>query len=328
MLPKGVGGCESAAPRYSGAEPWPLFLHRACWPLLDCADSRLGAMLPISVLLPVYSKVDVDDFVRAYESVEGQTSPADEIIVIVDGPVDAKIEEFLSSKESDHLTVVRFAENRGLAAGMREGFRVARHRWVARQDSDDVSLPERFERQWPVVSTGLYAAVGGAMLEFDGDPSNVVRTRVTPSEPEDIARYARTHNPMNHPTVIFDREAVAEVGGVHDVHYMEDYDLFARLLSRGYRLRNLREALVLFNAGDDMFDRRTDSRMARAERTMQGNLVRYGLISRPRAAFNFALRQGFRSLPRPLLKFAYQQLFDRRQQSPGSVRLEAKDASA
>ncbi|RRJ86763.1 glycosyltransferase [Gulosibacter macacae] len=268
--------------------------------------------LPLSVVLPVYEKVGPEEFIRSYESVAQQSWPAEEIIVVFDGPVQPEIESFLAEQPRDQLTTIRFEENRGLSAALRAGYAAARHRWIARQDSDDLSLPDRFERQWPLVQSGKYAVVGGAMLEFDEDPSVIIRRRELPSEPGEIAQYAKLNNPMNHPTVILDRDAVAAVGGVQDLPYMEDYDLFARLLSHGYALRSTKEPVVLFNAGDSMFDRRTGSVMGTSERRMQANLVRYGLISRPRAVLNFALRQGYRRLPRPLLKRAYGILFDRK----------------
>ena len=271
-------------------------------------------MLPITVILPVYHRVPASDFERSLRSVLEQTKPVDDIIVVADGPVPEELNAALEAAEAAESTlrVLRNPVNGGVAQAMREGMKIARHRWVARQDADDVSMPERFEKLWPLIESGKYAAVGGAMIEFaNGDPTQMVRMRRLPAEPEAVAKYTKSNSPMNNPTVIFDAEAVEEVGGVRDMHLMEDYDLFARLVARGYALRNLEDPLVLFNAGESMFDRRTGREMAQAERKMQENLVRYGLISRPRAIFNFVGRQAFRALPRPILKRVYAILFDR-----------------
>lgn len=269
-------------------------------------------MLPITVILPVYHRVTPEEFTRSLASVHSQTCPPEEIIVVADGPIPDALSDAIdtAAQELPDLKVIRLPKNGGVAQAMRAGMDVAAHNWVARQDADDVSLPERFELLWPYIESGKYAAVGGAMLEFaDGDPSNVVRTRKLPTDPKGLARYVKTNSPMNNPTVVFDAAAVSQVGGVRDHQFMEDYDLFARLIAGGFDLKNIDEPLVLFNASDGMFDRRSTALLTAAERQMQKNLVSYGLISRPRAVFNFAARQAFRALPKPVLKWVYARLF-------------------
>ena len=271
--------------------------------------------LPITCILPVYIGVDTDEFTRAFRSIAHQTEQPEEILVVLDGPVQPGIEAFLDAQAGPQLTVVRFEVNRGVAEAMDDALPLARNRWVARHDADDIMMPDRLEKQWPVVSSGEYAAVGGAILEFEDTPDNVVRVRRLPSEPDEIAKYVTINSPLNNPTVILDKDAVLAVGGIRNVLFMEDYDLFARLIAAGYSLRSLDEVLTLQHAPESMFDRRTDSRLASAEKTMQHNLVELGLISRPRAMFNYAARQLFRSLPRPLLKVVYSALFHR----PGAL---------
>lgn len=267
--------------------------------------------LPLTCVLPVYAAVSPAEFTRAYRSIVYQTCPPEEILVVVDGPVDPKILEYLSRQPDSELTLVRFQHNSGVAAAMRAGFVQARHRWVARHDADDILMPDRFEKQWPLVATGEYAAVGGAMLEFVGTPSNVVRVRRLPVDPVSIAKYVKINSPLNNQSTIFDREAVLSVGNVRDICFLEDYDLFARLIAHGYQLCNIDEPLVLVHAQESMYDRRTDMRVAKAERELQRNLINLGLISYPRAVFNYIARQVFRKLPRPLLKYAYRKLFHR-----------------
>lgn len=272
----------------------------------------LGDMLPVSFVLPIYYKVELAEFDRAISSIRAQTSPADEVVVVCDGPVSSSIVDYLESVDGPWLTVVKLEENGGTAVAMQAGIDAARNRWIARQDADDVSLPNRLELQWELASTGKYAAIGGQMLEFDDDPTTIIRTRTLPHTAEAIARYVKINSPINNPTVLLDREAVNAVGGVHQVHLMEDYDLFARLISRGYKLIAVNEPVVLFQANDGMFKRRTGREMARAEWHMQSNLVDYGIVSRPRAVANFAIRQAFRLLPFPLIKRTYAMLFDRK----------------
>lgn len=275
-------------------------------------------MIPLTCVLPVYIGVSPEEFTRAYRSIEFQTLPPEEILVVIDGPVQGAILDFLNNQKcSDtRLSVVEFETNQGVSAAMRVAFEQARNRWVARHDADDIMMPDRFAKQWPVVEEGRYAAVGGAMLEFVGSPTNIVRVRRLPSTHAALAKYARINSPLNNQSTIFDRDAVLAVGNVRDVHFMEDYDLFARLIANGYLLHSIDEALVLVHAQETMWDRRTDKRVSAAEKQMQRNLVDLGLISSPRSVVNYVARQLFRKLPRPILKAAYALLFHR----PGSLR--------
>lgn len=280
------------------------------------------ATLPLSCVLPAYHGVSPEEFFRAFSSLINQTARADEIIVVLDGPVNPAIEEFLDAQDPAGVTVVRFPENRGIAAAMNAGFDVARNRWIARHDSDDIALPRRFELQWPVVSTGAYAAVGGSMLEFDEDPHTIIRVRSLPGTPDEIARYVRINSPLNNQSTIFDRDAVRAVGGTRDLQRLEDYDLFARLVAYGYSLCAIPEPLVLVHASEGMYERRTDRQIFRSEWRLQRNLVSYGLIPAWRAPLNYAVRQAFRLLPVPLLKAAYRVLFDRGSESDKLAALE------
>ena len=182
---------------------------------------------------------------------------------------------------------------------------------VARQDADDISLPNRFEVMWPALESGRVSALGAAMLEFEGEPEHVVGTRTMPLSADAVARYCRFNNPVNNPTSIIHRERSLAVGGVRPVLLMEDWDLFARLIAAGHAIENLPEPLVLFRADPGMFARRRDRRLFAAEWTMQGNLRRYGLISAPRMVLNFAVRSAVRILPASWFKGLYAAVFRR-----------------
>jgi hypothetical protein len=115
----------------------------------------------------------------------------------------------------------------------------------------------------------------------------------------------RINNPINHPTAVYRRDAALAAGGYPDWRFMQDYDLFARMLTNGSLMMNLDEPLVLFRAGDAMRRRRSARGFAAREWVLQRALRRYGLIGGPRMVLNFAARMTFRMLPGPLLRLAY-----------------------
>jgi hypothetical protein len=116
-------------------------------------------------------------------------------------------------------------------------------------------------------------------------------------------------NPFNHPTVCVRRDVALTSGGYADLPYLEDYDLWARMVARGARVGNLAEPLVLFRGGAASLSRRRARGVARSEWRLQRNLVSYGLVSRPRGVWNWCARTAFRSLPRWVMRRAYRRLF-------------------
>jgi hypothetical protein len=119
------------------------------------------------------------------------------------------------------------------------------------------------------------------------------------------------NNPMNHPTTFYRADIAKRLGGYGDLRFMQDYDLFARLLSGGARFSNLAEPLVLFRAGDAVFARRRSGAMRRCEWQLQRNLREYGVVGPMRRYANFLFRQGARTIPAPVMARVHHALFSR-----------------
>ena len=268
-------------------------------------------MLPITVVLPVYHRVLPEQFRASFASVVDQTEPVAEIIVVADGPLPDPLEDLVTRlvAETSTASLERLEVNSGTGIATNLALAKATQPWFARQDADDISLPDRFEKSWRRLEVGDIAGLGGALAEFEGDPSNIVGIRRLPATSAELARYVRVNCPINTPTSIVSVEAARAVGGIRPLHLMEDYDLFARLVAGGYRLENLPETLVLFRADPAMFQRRRDAKLIGAEWQMQRNLHRYGLVSRPRSWVNFVARMGARLMPAWLYAVMYQRVF-------------------
>ena len=263
-------------------------------------------MATLAALITVYHGTDTADLERALTSLQTQTRPADELVIVVDGPVGKAVEGVV---EKHDARVIRLPENVGAGPASQAGLEAIGADYTARLDSDDAAKPERFQRQLAYLEAhpGV-GALGTAVEEFSRTPGDTGRVRALPENPH---AYARMNSPVNNPSVMLRTRAVKDVGGYRDVHFMEDYDLYARLIAGGWQVRNLPEALTDFQVTDAQFARRTGREMFAAEAKMQRNLIAYGLISRPRAVFNLAARSAYRVLPTGLLKRVYAVLFHR-----------------
>ena len=261
----------------------------------------------LSVVLPVYAGVAAQHLAAALDSIAAQTLPAREVVVVEDGPLTAEQHAVLDDFAARQPGVVRVAlpVNRGAGVANQAGLEAATGAWVAKADADDVLVPHRFERQVAALRESGADLCGSAMWEFDEDPDRPVRLRVNPLDHEAIARRMRFNNPINHPTVVYRRGLALEVGGYPTMRFMQDYDLFARLLAGGARMTNLEEPLVLFRAGDTMRKRRSARGYLGLELELQRRLRSYGVIGPVTMARNLAVRWTFRLLPQRLIRTTY-----------------------
>lgn len=269
----------------------------------------------LTVLMTTYHGTSVEELERSFDSILGQTLLPQELLVVVDGPVPESLDAVLTRRaEEPGVRVERLPCNVGSGLASAHGLLAATGDFVARHDSDDISLPTRLEREMDAVRERGLDIVGSAMTEFEGPPDHVVGIRTNPLTHDQIAKRMRLNNPINNPTVVFSRRLALDVGGYADLRYMQDYDLFARMLAAGARAENLAEPLVLFNAGDGMISRRGGWRMIRHEWAVQRRLRDAGTIGPVLLARNMVIRSTFRMIPPVLLKRVYGVLFRRGQQ--------------
>lgn len=270
---------------------------------------------PFSVLMSVYGGDDPEFLRLAFHSVtDEQTRRPDDIVVVQDGPVPDLLADAIAElvgSAAVRATLVSLPANAGLAVALDEGMRACAHDIVARMDADDISLPHRFARQIPVVEAGV-DLVGSSLLEFASSPEDIVGSRVPPLEPAAIVRYARFHQPFNHPTVVYRRTAVTAAGGYRHLPLMEDYLLFARMIDNGARVANVKEPLVLYRVGAGAYARRGGVTLLKSELALQRQLRESGFTSRAQFVRNVLVRGAYRLVPVAIRRPAYRRLVARR----------------
>ena len=226
---------------------------------------------PFSLLVSVYDGDRPDYLRRALRSaVDDQTVRPDQVVIVRDGPVRDELAEYLAEFRKSSLVPVTFVpieRNGGLGPALDRGLAASWFDVVARMDADDVAMPHRFEVQVPLIEDA--DIVGSGLLEFVADTDDVVGQRVPPVGAGEIARFARVHDPFNHPTVVYRRSAVLAAGGYGDLPLMEDYALFARMLQSGARAVNVAEPLVFYRVGATAFKRRGGMALLRSELRLQ-----------------------------------------------------------
>ncbi len=263
----------------------------------------------VSVLMAVYMGTPAEHLDAALGSVLEQTRPAEEFVLVVDGPISPSHEAVLAGY-SETVTRLDLPDNIGLGRALQLGLDRCSGDWIARADADDVNRPDRFERQLALLDATGADVCSSSMTEVAGPSLRELGVRRSPTEHREFARRMRITNPVNHPSVVFRRDVAVHAGGYRHLPLLEDYDLWARMLRDGASFVGIDEPLVTYRT-DGMLDRRADRTLAASERVLQRNLREYGLVGWPGAARNTVVRGAYRWLPLGLRSRAYSVLFRR-----------------
>lgn len=197
---------------------------------------------------------------QSIESMINQTIKPDEIVIVKDGPITKELEDVLeefSTNYSDLFKIVPSEKNIGLGLALNLGLENCRNELVARMDTDDISLPDRCEKQLEAFKKDEELVLLGTMInEFFDDPKNIISSRIVPTKHKEIYEFSKRRSAFNHPTVMFKKSKVLECGGYSNMRRNQDVDLFGRMLFSGFKAANLNEALLLYRVDNNLLKRR------------------------------------------------------------------------
>ncbi|WP_031553378.1 glycosyltransferase [Oribacterium sp. FC2011] len=213
-----------------------------------------------SVLMSVYYKEKPEFLNEAMNSIWNQTVKPNDFVLVCDGALTKELELVIEEMLQNHkeLNVIRLSENGGLGKALNTGIKHCKNELVARMDSDDISRPDRCERQLKVFEKKPdFSICSGTVEEFTEDKNVINSRRVLPETSSEIKEFARKRNPFNHPCVMYKKKEVEKAGGYKDFYLLEDYYLWVRMLKAGCSGYNIQEPLLWMRAGSDMYKRRS-----------------------------------------------------------------------
>jgi len=230
----------------------------------------------------------------AIESIINQTRPADEIVVVRDGPLTEELSLVIKEwqqKRRGLFKVVSLSENCGLGIALQEGLDACSYDIVARMDADDISCPDRFEKQLKFLQDNPdVAVVSSWMACFEDNPDEIIFVKQMPEKYQDISRIARFRNPIFHAPAMFRRSEVQDVGGYGEHQRNQDYHLWARMLLNGSKITCIPEPLYKVRYNSNFFKRRVSFRHTISMIKLQKEFLTMGFISYPQCAFNMIVR--------------------------------------
>jgi glycosyltransferase involved in cell wall biosynthesis len=201
----------------------------------------------VTVLMSVYNSQDyLDD---AIKSILTQTYKNFEFLIIDDGSTDDSLKIINSYKDKRIRVVSR--ENKGLVYSLNQGLKLAKGEFIARQDSDDISLPHRLEKEIVFLENNdNIGMVGSNYTIINTQGKKLVTTNVF-THPNDLKLAQIACNQFGHGSVMMRKKTVLKCGGYDSrVGHVEDYHLWNRI-SRVADIANIEEPLYLYRTNPE-----------------------------------------------------------------------------
>lgn len=245
-------------------------------------------MTRVSIIMGIYNCAAT--LPEALDSILEQTFSDWELILCDDCSTDATLEVALTYKIRfpNKIIVTRNTVNSKLAYTLNHCLRFATGEYIARMDGDDISLPERLQKQVEFLDANPdFAVVSTAMIAFDENGDRGVRRKV-----ECPDKFSLAANPcFDHATIMMRKEVFDALGGYTVAKRTErgqDYDLWFRFFAAGFKGYNLQEPLYKVREDTATFSRRTLRSRLYIAQTM---FIGYRLLHYPLMSYLYILKQ-------------------------------------
>ena len=202
-----------------------------------------------SVLMSLYHKENPDYLDLALNSVFSQTVSADQVVMVLDGPIGDRLMKVLEKYKNIYsaLEIYPQEKNQGLSTALNIGLEKCRNEIVFRMDTDDVCYPNRFERVLKEYEANPELEIVGSFSTMIDEEGNEIKGMSAPTTQEDIYRNVWTC-PFIHPTVSFKKSSLLRVGSYNPNSgpRQDDYELWFRCVEHGLKCKNIDEPLLYY----------------------------------------------------------------------------------
>lgn len=263
-----------------------------------------------SILISVYKQDNYLDLEACFNSILiNQDVKPSEIVLIKDGLLSEDLNRLIEHwciKFNNLFKIIELGKNIGLGKALNEGLKHCSYDWVFRMDTDDICTPDRFQKQVEFIQNNPDVVLfGGQIQEFGSELNDLHKIRSVPTSDVEIRKSIGKRNPFNHMTVAYRKDVIMQLGGYKHHLFMEDYNLWLRVIGAGYKVANLPDVLLYARIGNGMHARRRGWQYIKSEKQLLDLKLKLKLQSPLSAWTLFGIRSIFRLLPTQLVGVLY-----------------------
>lgn len=244
----------------------------------------------------------------AVQSILNQTYGEFDFYIQYDGYVQREVDEYLSGIKDARVRIYRRDKNKGLAQSLNDLLAVVmplEYTFIARMDADDISMPDRFEKQIAYMEAHPETqCLGTWAIEINSDGSEYYRKQM-PETHEGCWQQFMIRDCMIHPTVMFRRSYIEKAGLYSlETYFGEDTMMWAQGFTAGCKFANVPEYLFKFRLNDDFFNRRRGWKHAKGILTLRWKVNK--MLHYPLKAYLYAIAYAVaKMMPTKVLSIIY-----------------------
>lgn len=205
-------------------------------------------MCKISVLMSTYNESE-KELNESINSILNQTFKDFEFIIVNDNPKNADLKIILKKWAGidKRIKIIENQENIGLAMSLNKAAEVAKGKYLARMDADDISITNRFDKQLFTIEKNINIdMVCSDILYIDEDSKIIENKSINFNKSQNLNKIIAVWNVIHHPTVLLPKNIFCLLGGYRDFPCSQDYDLWLRLITYNYKIFIINEPLLKY----------------------------------------------------------------------------------
>lgn len=211
----------------------------------------------ISVVMSTYNESETD-LTKAIDSILNQTFEDFEFIIILDNPNNELHKEILKKYQKKDSRVKFFSNqlNIGLAASLNRAIDLSHTDIIARMDADDISLPNRLEKEYSIITSKDIDIVSTNKIEIDENDNVINISNSLPNNDDKIKKMLKYMSVIVHPSVMFKKTKILEIGKYRDFPASQDYDLWLRAINNHLKFYIINEPLIKYRIRNDSISKK------------------------------------------------------------------------
>lgn len=201
----------------------------------------------VSVIMSCYNE-EIEWIKKSIESILSQTYKNLEFIIVLDNPNNYNIIDILECYKSkdNRIKLIYNNKNIGLAKSLNKAIEISTGEFIARMDADDISTLDRIEKQIEYLIDKQLDMIFSNRIEIDETGDILYKKKILSLDSEKIKKLLPLKNFICHPSVVIKSEVIKLLKGYRNFYKSQDYDLWLRVLSSGYKIGVIDEYLIYY----------------------------------------------------------------------------------